>query len=191
MCTPYNFSIPLEATQGWDLLAAHRCCGANTMGPALSKVPNRRDNPGHWPRLQVDGDGPAGEEHTEANLNPPALASSCGRVTRRVAPGPVRVPVQSSRRVLASESAPGPTLPESARVQVLESRSRMRCRGWVRRSPVHFPAFNWSGCATSKARYSEVPGPTVTTPGPPGVDSDGARTRGTLLRSASGPESSM
>ena len=33
-------------------------------------------------------------------------------------------------------------------------------------SPVHFPAFNLGGCSTSKARYSEVPGPTVTTPGP-------------------------
>jgi len=66
----------------------------------------------------------------------------------------------SSRRVLASdsESAPGPTLGPSSR----ESESH----AVPGPSPVHFPAFNLSGRATSKARYSEVPGPTVTTPGP-------------------------
>ena len=64
----------------------------------------------------------------------------------------------SSRRVLASESAPGPTLSPGSR----ESESH----AGPGPSPVHFPAFNLGCCATSKAHYSEVPGPPVTTPGP-------------------------
>jgi hypothetical protein len=66
----------------------------------------------------------------------------------------------SSRRVLASESAPGPTLSPGSSSRESESHAVPGP------SPVHFPAFNLNGCATSKARYSEVPGPTVTTPGP-------------------------
>ena len=66
----------------------------------------------------------------------------------------------SSRRVLASESAPGPTLSPGSSSRESESHAVPGP------SPVHFPAFNLVGCATSKARYSEVPGPTVTTPGP-------------------------